>query len=153
MGNTYSQIHIQIIFAVKYRSGLIGADWKQELYKYIIGIIQKQKHKVIIINGVADHLHILIGFRPHQSLAELVQDIKGSSSKWINEKKFLKIKFAWQEGYAAFSYSQSHLDKVIHYIARQEIHHKKKNFSEEYKEFLKAFKVEFDERYLLSEPK
>jgi len=152
MGNTYTQMHIQIIFVVKYRSGLIGIEWKQELYKYITGIIQRQNHKVIIINGVSDHLHILIGFRPHQSLAELVQDIKGSSSKWINEKKFLKINFAWQEGYAAFSYSQSHLEKVIYYITNQERHHKKKSFSDEYKEFLRAFKVDFDERYLLKEP-
>lgn len=152
MGNTYTQIHIQIIFVVKYRLGLIGEEWKQELYKYIAGIVQKQKHKLIIINGVADHLHILIGLRPHQSLGELVQDIKGSTSKWINEKKFLKIKFAWQEGYGAFSYSYSHITKVINYIKNQEKHHKKKTFSEEYKAFLKAFEVEFDDRYLLREP-
>ena len=152
MGNTYTQIHIQIIFVVKYRLGFIGEEWKQELYKYIAGIVRKQKHKILIINGVKDHIHLLIGLRPHQSLADLVQDIKGSTSKWINEKKFLKIKFAWQEGYGAFSYSHSHITKVINYIKNQENHHKKKTFSEEYKAFLKAFEVKFDDRYLLREP-
>ncbi len=152
MGNTYTKVHIHIIFVVKYRLGLIGEQWKHELYKYIAGIIQKQKHKLIIINGVADHLHILIGLRPHQSLAELVQDLKGSSSKWINEKKYLKIKFAWQEGYGAFSYSQSHLSKVIAYIKNQEKYHQITSFSDEYKGFLKAFEIKYDERYLLNEP-
>jgi REP element-mobilizing transposase RayT len=152
MGNTYTKIHIYIIIVVKYRIGLIAEEWKQELYKYIAGIIQKQRHKLIIINGVSDHLHILIGYRPHQSLAELIQDIKPSSSKWINEKKFLKNKFSWQLGYAAFSYSQSHLEKVIRYIKNQEKHHIRKSFSEEYLEFLNAFKVEYDEKYVLKEP-
>lgn len=152
MGNTYTKIHIHIIIVVKYRIGLIAEEWKQELYKYIAGIIQKQRHKLIIINGVSDHLHILIGYRPHQSLAELIQDIKSSSSKWINEKKFLKNKFSWQLGYAAFSYSQIHLEKVIRYIKNQEKHHIRKSFSEEYLEFLNAFKVEYDEKYVLREP-
>ena len=152
MGNTYTQIHIQIIFVVKYRLGLIGEDWKQELYKYISGIVEKQRHKILIINGVKDHIHLLIGLRPHQSLADLVQDIKGSTSKWINEKKFLKIKFAWQEGYGAFSFSQSHLTKVIDYIKNQEKHHQKKSFADEYKAFLKAFDVKYDDRFLLREP-
>lgn len=152
MGNTYTKIHIHIIIVLKYRAGLISNEWKEELYKYIAGIIKNQKHKLIIINGVPDHLYILVGLKPHQSLAELVQDIKASSSRWINEKKFLKVNFAWQVGYAAFSYSQSHLDKVTEYIRNQEKHHKKKSFFEEYLQFLKAFKVEYDERYLLKEP-
>lgn len=152
MGNTYTKIHIHIIIVLKYRAGLISNEWKEELYKYIAGIIKNQKHKLIIINGVPDHLYILVGLKPHQSLAELVQDIKASSSRWINEKKFLKVNFAWQVGYAAISYSQSHLDKVIEYIRNQEKHHKKKSFFEEYLQFLKAFKVEYDERYLLKEP-
>lgn len=131
---------------------MIAPSWKNELYKYIIGIIKKQKHKPIIINGVQDHIHLLIGQRPHQSLADLMQDIKGSSSKWINEKKFTKSKFAWQEGYGAFSYSHSHLSKVIEYIKNQEKHHKKITFMDEYKSFLKSFDVEFDERYILKDP-
>jgi len=152
MGNTYTQIHIQLIFAVKFRRALISNVWKDELYKYISGIIQQQKHKLMIINGVQDHIHILIGYRPHQALSDLLQDIKGSSSKWINEKKLTNIKFAWQEGYGAFSYSHSHLPKVINYIKNQERHHKKVMFMEEYKAFLEAFEVEFDERYILKEP-
>ncbi len=152
MANTYTQIHLQLIFAVKHRASLINSVWKDELYKYITGIIQTQKHKLIIINGVLDHIHILIGLKPHQSLSDLMQDIKGSSSKWINEKKFTPAKFAWQEGYGAFSYSHSHLNKVINYIKNQEQHHRKVTFIEEYKSFLKAYEIEFDERYILKEP-
>src|SRR5205085_11222633 len=103
MANTYTQIHLQLVFAVKYRAALIQKSWKDELYKYISGIIQNNKHKLLIINGVEDHLHILIGYRPHQSLSHLMQDIKGSSSIWINENQFIQTKFKWQEGYGAFS--------------------------------------------------
>jgi len=152
MANTYTQIHLQLIFAVKYRNALINKSWKVELYKYITGIIQTQKHKLIIINGIEDHLHILIGYRPHQSLSDLMQDIKGSSSGWINDNKLVKNKFAWQEGYAAFSYSQSHLKNVINYIKNQEEHHRKITFLDEYRSFLKLFEVEYDERYILKEP-
>ena len=152
MSNTYTQIHIQIIFAVKYRIALLDKLWQDELYKYITGIIQTQKHKLLIINGVSDHIHILIGYNPHQALSDLVQDIKGSSSKWNNEKKFIRSKFAWQAGYGAFSYSHSHLPKVINYIKNQEHHHRKITFVDEYRSFLKAFNVAFDERYILIEP-
>ena len=106
----------------------------------------------MIINGVPNHFHILIGYRPHQALADLLQDIKGGSSKWINDKKLTRTKFKWQEGYGAFSYSHSHLDRVINYIKTQEEHHKKHTFVEEYKSFLKAYNVEYDERYILREP-
>jgi len=152
MANTYTQIHIQIIFAVKYRNAMIDPRWKEELYKYIAGIIKKQGHKLLIINGVADHIHILIGYRPHQSLSDLLQDIKGASSKWINENKFTKTKFSWQEGYGAFSYSHSHLQRVINYINNQEKHHTKVKFVDEYKSFLKAFEVEFSDSYILKDP-
>jgi putative transposase len=152
MANNYTQIHLQLIFAVKYRAAVIDNSWKNELYKYISGIIQEQKHKLIIINGVEDHLHILIGYRPHQSLSDLMQDIKGSSSKWINDRNFLRKKFEWQGGYGAFSYSHSHLNNVINYIKNQETHHRKISFTEEYKAFLKAFEVDFDEKYILMEP-
>ena len=131
---------------------MINDKWKDELYKYITGIIQAQKHKLLIINGTADHVHILLGYRPHQSLSDLLQDIKGSSSKWINEKKFTKSKFVWQEGYGAFSYSHSDLSNVIKYIKNQEEHHKKLTFLDEYKSFLNAYDVAFDERYILREP-
>lgn len=152
MANTYTTIHIQIVFAVKYRTALINNEWKEELCKYIAGVIKNQKHKLIIINGTTNHLHILVGLKPHQSLSDLVQDIKGGSSKWINERKLTTVKFAWQEGYGAFSYSQSHLEKVIHYIKNQEKHHKTITFTDEYKKFLELFKVDFDDRYVLKDP-
>jgi putative transposase len=151
MANTYTQIHLQFVFAVKYRNGLIHASFKEELYKYISGIIKENNHKLLAINGMPDHLHIFIGMRPSQSISDLLQDIKGSSSKWINEKKFLKVKFEWQEGYGAFSYSKSHVNNVIRYIQNQENHHKKESFREEYLNFLKVFEIEYDERYIFNE--
>ena len=148
MANTYTQIHIQSVFVVKNRDCIISNTWKDELYKYICGIISNNQHKLLAINGMPDHIHILFGLRPSQSLSELMQDIKGDSSGGINEKRYLKGKFSWQEGYAAFSYSKSQLPKVINYIEKQEEHHKKKSFIEEYVEFLKAFNVDYDERYI-----
>lgn len=151
MANTYTQIHLHLIFAVKFRDGVIQKSWKDELYKYITGIIQGNKHKLISINGMPDHVHILIGMRPVQSLSDLLQDIKGSSSKWINEKKFVKGKFEWQEGYAAFSYGKSQIKAVINYIENQEEHHRNRTFREEYIAFLEKFEVEYDERYIFKD--
>jgi putative transposase len=151
MSNTYTQIHIHFVFAVKHRYGIINAAWKDELYKYITGIIQNNDHKLICINGMPDHVHILAGVRPSQSISDLMQDIKGSSSKWINEKRLVKGKFEWQEGYGAFSYGKSQIKDVINYIENQERHHKKKSFLEEYRNFLEAFEIEFDERYLFKD--
>jgi REP element-mobilizing transposase RayT len=148
MANTYTQIHIQAVFAVQNRDCIIMPSWKDELYKYITGIVQNNKHKLLTINGMPDHIHILFGFRPTQSLSDLMQDIKGYSSKWINDKGFVKGKFSWQEGYGAFSYSKSELHRVINYIERQESHHKKTTFIEEYLEFLEEFEVDFDDRYI-----
>ncbi len=152
MANTYTQIHLQLVFAVKYRACLVQKTWKEELHRYITGIIQNNGHKLLIINAMPDHIHILIGFRPTQALADLMRDIKQMSSLWINEKKFLKSKFAWQEGYGAFSYGHSQLKKIIRYIENQELHHQKRTFLEEYKEFLELFEVEFEERYIFKEP-
>jgi len=148
MANTYTQIHIQAIFAVQNRNCIIKNSWKDELYKYIMGIIRNNKHKPLAINGMPDHVHVLFGMRPSQSLSDLMQDIKGSSSKWINEKRFLKCRFSWQEGFGAFSYSKSQIPNVINYINSQEEHHKKKSFIEEYKEFMQAFNIDYDERYI-----
>jgi len=148
MANTYTQIHIHTIFAVQNRDCLIEPHWKPELYKYITGIVQKNKHKLLAINGMPDHLHVLFGMRPVQSLSDLLQDIKGSSSMWINESRFVRNRFSWQEGYGAFSYGRSQLQAVISYIEDQEKHHKKKTFIEEYIEFLKRFNVSYDERYI-----
>jgi len=148
MANTFTQIHIHAIFAVQNRDCIISTHWQDHLYKYIAGIIGKHNHKLLAINGMPDHLHILFGMRASQSLSELMQDIKGSSSKWINENRFIKSRFSWQEGYGAFSYSKSQLPQVIKYIEQQEKHHAKKTFSEEYKSFLEAFEIEYDEKYV-----
>ena len=152
MANTFTQIHLHLVFAVKFRQAQIKAEWKNELYKYTTGIVQNNGHKVLIINGMADHIHILIGFRSTQSLADLMRDIKQMTSLWVNENKLTKQKFAWQEGYAAFSYGQSQLPMIIKYIENQEEHHKKKTFLDEYKAFLRLFEVEFDEKYIFKEP-
>ena len=151
MANTYTQIHVQFIFAVKYRNGLIQPSFKAELYQYISGILKPHNHKLLAINGMSDHIHIFIGMRPTQSISDLMQDIKGNSSKWINEKSFLKVRFEWQEGYGAFSYSKSHVNNVIDYIKNQEEHHKKESFIAEYLKFLKVFEIEYDERYIFKE--
>jgi putative transposase len=152
MPNTYIQIHIQFVFAVKFRKALIEDSYKQELYQYITGIVQSYGHKMLAINGVADHIHIFIGMRPTQSISDLMQDIKGNSSKWVNDKKFLKVKFEWQGGYGAFSYSKSHVQNVINYVKNQEKHHSKQTFRDEYIEFLKKFDIEYDERYIFQDP-
>jgi REP element-mobilizing transposase RayT len=122
-----------------------------ELYKYIIGIVQNNEHKLLAINGVPDHLHFLIGMRPTQALSNLMQEIKRDSSAWINECRFTKSKFSWQEGYGAFSYSMSHLPKVIRYIQDQKLHHKKMTFVEEYKQLLEKFEIPYDEKYIFKE--
>ena len=148
MANTYTQIHIQAVFAVQNRDCIIVKQWKDELYKYITGIIQNYNHKLLAINGMPDHLHIFFGMRPVQSISELMQQVKEDSSKWINKKKFIRSKFSWQEGYGAFSYGKSQVHQVIQYIQTQEEHHKKKTFTEEYKEFLKVFQIKYDERFI-----
>jgi REP element-mobilizing transposase RayT len=126
-------------------------SWKDELYKYITGIIQNNKHKLIIINGVSDHLHILVGLRPDQSISDLMKDVKQFSSKWINNCKYFDGKFEWQEGYGAFSYSKSDLKNVIKYIENQEKHHSKKSFLDEYKKILDKFEVDYNEEYIFKE--
>jgi REP element-mobilizing transposase RayT len=148
MANTYTQIHIHSVFAVQNRSCLIKNTWQDELYKYISGIVRANNHKLLIINGMPDHIHMLFGFRPAQSLSDLMQDIKGSSSTWINKNGFVAGKFNWQEGYGAFSYAKSDLPKVIKYIENQQQHHKKKNFTDEYKTLLKEFEIDYDDRYI-----
>ncbi|WP_374540197.1 IS200/IS605 family transposase [Flavobacterium sp.] len=148
MSSTYSQIYIHIVFAVKGRKSFIQQSWEEELYKYITGIVQNKGQKMLAINGMSDHIHILIGMKPSCNLSDLVREIKKSSNGFINEKKFCQFKFEWQEGYGAFSYSHSALDNVISYIANQKEHHRKKSFQEEYIDFLKKFEVEYKEEYL-----
>ena len=148
---TYSQIHIQLIFAVKFRESSIKTHWKEDLYKYITGIIQGNNHKLLCINGMPDHIHILIGLRPNQSISELVNQIKSNSSKWINESRFCATRFEWQKGYGVFSYGKSQVSDVVNYIKNQEIHHQKKSFRQEYLDFLNKFDVEFNEEYIFNE--
>ena len=148
MANTYTQIHIQTVFAVQNRQSMIGEQRKDDLYKYITSIIQNNDHKLLQINGMPDHIHILFGMRPVQSLSELMKQVKQDSSKWINQNRLTRGKFSWQEGYGAFSYSKSQLPRVIKYIRNQGKHHKTKTFREEYLALLEAHGIDYDERYI-----
>ena len=152
MPNTYTQIHIQFVFAVKFRAALIQKEWKERLHQYITGIIQANDHKMLQINSMPDHIHIFIGMRPVQSISSLIQNVKTESSKWIKENKFCTAPFAWQQGFGAFSYSKSHVSDVIRYIQNQEVHHKKEIFLEEYRKMLKVFEIAYEEQYIFKEP-
>lgn len=144
----FTQLYVHLVFTVKYRERLLTKGMRVELFKYISGIISNRKHKVIIINGMQDHIHILIGLNPNDKISDFVACIKRESSSFINEKKFFRGKFHWQDGYGAFSYSRSQLDVVYNYIANQEVHHKKRTFREEYVGLLKKYEIQFDEKYL-----
>ena len=148
MPNTYTQIHIQAVFSVQNRNCIITQIWKDDLYKYISGIIRNNGHKLLSINGMPDHIHLLIGLRPTQSISDLLQDIKGNSSKWINEKHLVNGRFSWQEGYGAFSYRKEDIPVLIKYIDNQERHHQRKSFKEEYLDLLKEFEIEYDDKYV-----
>jgi putative transposase len=148
MAGTYSQLYIQVVFAVRGRENLISKSWKDELYKYISGIISRKEQKAIIVNGMPDHIHAFIGLKPSMKISDLVHDIKNNSSNFINDRKLVRGKFSWQEGFGAFSYSHSHIERVYNYILNQEKHHNKRNFKEEYFELLKKFEIEFKEEYL-----
>jgi REP element-mobilizing transposase RayT len=152
MANTYTQIHIQFVFAVKDRKALISHEWKGRLHQYITGIIQRHKHRMLQINSMPDHIHIFIGMRPDQSISSLMQHVKSESSKWINAQDFCSSTFLWQEGYGAFSYAKSQVSNVVRYIQNQEIHHQKENFLDEYRKYLEAFEIEWDERYIFKTP-
>ncbi|MEO6231432.1 MAG: IS200/IS605 family transposase [Ferruginibacter sp.] len=152
MPNTYSQIHIQFVFAVKFRRALIAKAWKEELHQYITAIIQNKSHKMLQINTMPDHLHMLVGFRPDDNMSKLIQVVKVESSNFINEKKLTSEHFAWQNGFGAFSYSRSHVKNVIAYIQNQEQHHSKKTFLKEYTDLLEAFEIDYDPQYIFKEP-
>jgi putative transposase len=145
---TYSQIYIQLVFVVKSRQNFLKKEFREEIFKYMSGIITAKGQKSIIINGVEDHVHLFIGLKPSMRLSDLVRDVKNNTTNFINEKQFLKSKFSWQIGYGAFSYSHSHIDNVYQYILKQEEHHKKKSFKQEYMLLLKRFNIEFKEEYL-----
>jgi putative transposase len=150
MDNTYTQIYIHVVFAVQARESLIKAEWREDLFKYIAGIFKNYKIKLIAIGGVEDHVHILFGMSPTIALSDLIREVKANSSKYINENKFVRGKFYWQEGFGAFSYSRSQVDAVAKYILNQEHHHAGRSFKVEYVALLNRFEVEFDERYLFN---
>lgn len=148
MANTYSQIYIHVVFAVEGRQNLICPEHNDELQKYIAGIVSRQKQKLIAVNNMPDHVHLLTGLQPDMALSDLVRDVKAGSSKFIRQKRWVKGRFSWQEGFGAFSYSRSQLSAVIRYIENQQKHHAKKSFREEYIGFLEKFNVDFDPRYI-----
>ncbi len=148
MANTYSQIYIQIVFAVKHRNALIDSTWEEELYKYITGIVQNKEQKMIAINGMPDHIHIFIGMKPTCCISDLVREIKKASSVYIKENNLSRKPFNWQGGFGAFSYSHSHIDRVYKYIMNQKKHHQKQTFKDEYLDFLRKFEVEHNEKYM-----
>lgn len=148
MPNTYSQMYIQIVFAVKGRQNLIPKQKREELHKYITGIVQNRDQKMLAIFSMPDHTYLLVGLKPSSSVSDLVRDIKAVSSKFINDNNWVKGKFNWQEGFGSFTYSRSQIDTVIKYILNQEEHHRKKTFKEEYIDFLKKFEIDYDEKYL-----
>jgi len=151
MANSYTQIHIQFVFAVKYRAALIKDEWKDDMHQFITGIFQRNRHKMLQINSMPDHIHIFIGMRPHQSISSLIQNVKTESSKYIKEKNFCPQPFAWQEGFGAFSYAKNQVANVIRYVQNQQMHHRKESFLQEYRKFLTAFEIEWNEQYIFKE--
>lgn len=148
MANTYTQIYVQIVFAVKGRENLIKPKNKETLHKFITDIVKNRGQKLLAVHSMPDHTHLFIGLEPNISISDLVRDVKAGSSKFINESNWLVGKFNWQVGYGAFSYSRSQIDHVIKYINNQEEHHRSRTFKEEYIDFLNKFNVEFEEKYL-----
>jgi len=151
MANTYHQIYIQVVFAVKYREAVIDKEWKSKLLGVIGNLINESGCKTIIVNGVEDHIHCLIGLKPVISISELMKTVKAKSSKYINDHHLTNSRFEWQEGYGAFTYGQSQIDAIYKYIVNQEEHHKKQTFKEEYLQFLEKFKIPFDEKYIFDD--
>src|SRR3989339_1964184 len=149
MANTYTQLYIHLVFAVEHRDRLIHPSFKDELMKYMTGIIQNKGNKLLAINTMPDHGHIFLGLNPKNAISDLAKEVKVSSTDFINEKKWLRGRFHWQEGYGAFSYSHSQIDRVVKYILNQEKHHKKQTFREEYIQLLKKYNIPFDEKYVL----
>lgn len=148
MANTYTQLHVHLVFATKNREATIKKEWKNELEKYITGIIQNHKHKLLAIGSMPDHIHIFIGYNVNQLIPDLVENIKTSSNKWIKDNNLSKFKFEWQKGYGAFSHSHSQVKAVVEYVLNQEEHHEKRTFREEYMEILHKNEIEFKDEYV-----
>jgi len=148
MANTYTQLYIHCVFAVKYRKAVIQKDWEERLHKYITGIVQNNGHKMLAIESAYDHMHLLVGLNPNQSISDMMRLVKGDSSEFINKHRFTQGKFQWQVGYGAFTISRSQIDGVVKYILNQKAHHHKKTFQDEYLEILKDYGIEYDEKYI-----
>jgi REP element-mobilizing transposase RayT len=148
MAGTYSQIYIHIVFAVQGRQNLIHKEWKDDLHKYIAGTIKGKEQKPIIVNGMPDHIHAFLGLKPSMRISDIARDMKNNSSKFINDHRFVKGRFSWQEGYGAFSYGHSQIERVYNYILNQDKHHKRKSFKEEYLDLLQKFSVSYQSQYL-----
>jgi REP element-mobilizing transposase RayT len=146
--STYSQIYIQIVFAVQGRESFIKPEWEERLHQYIAGFIRNKQQTLIAINGTSNHIHILIGMTPTCCLSDFIRELKKASNSFVNENKLCKYIFRWQEGYGAFSYSRSQVDNVVKYIVNQKEHHAKKTFKDEFLEFLQKFEIMYDEKYL-----
>jgi putative transposase len=152
MPNTYTQLYIHFVFAVKYRAAMLHTEWDERLRLYISAIVQNNDHKMLAINNMPDHLHFFVGLDPKQAISDLLRMVKKESSEWINEQQFIKNKFNWRDGYGAFSHSVSQVDQVVKYIHNQQEHHQKITFLDEYKKMLSDFKIEYDERYIFKLP-
>ena len=148
MANTYTQLYIQIVFAVKGRKNGIPKQHRNELHKYITGIVTNRNQKLLAIFAMPDHIHLFVSIKPNITISDLVRDIKAGSSKFITESNWVQGKFSWQEGFGAFSYAKSQQNNVVNYILNQEKHHKKKTFKEEYLDFLHKFEIDYNEKYL-----
>ncbi|MEQ1796765.1 MAG: IS200/IS605 family transposase [Lacibacter sp.] len=148
MANTFSQIYLQFVFAVRHRQSLIPKEHKEELHKYITALVQNRKAKMIAVHCMPDHAHLFVGFRPSISISDFIKEIKVESNEFLNNQNWMKNKFNWQEGYGVFSYGHSQIDTVAQYVLNQELHHKKKTFREEYLDFLDRFQIPFEEKYL-----
>ena len=152
MANTYTQLYVHCVFAVKYRAAKLQAQWDSRLRSYITAVVQNNKHKMLAIYNMPDHLHLVVGLNPNQSILDMMHVVKGESSQWINKEGLTKRMFQWQEGFGAFSYAKSQVPAVIRYIQNQEAHHKKECFLDEYRRMLQVFEIEYDEQYIFKEP-
>ena len=151
MANTYTQLYIHLVFAVKYRAAALDKSWRHELFQYMIGLFENRGQMVYAIGGMYDHVHVLVSISPKQSISELVQEIKRATTLWIKEKGYVRTRFSWQDGFGAFSYGRSQIDSVVKYIQNQEIHHSKRSFRDEYIAFLENFGIKYDNKYIFKE--
>jgi REP element-mobilizing transposase RayT len=148
MPNTYTQLYIHCVFAVKWRAAMLDTEWDERLRLYITAIAQNHKHKMLAINNMPDHLHCFVGLNPAESISDLMRVVKSESAAWINQEGFCRGKFNWQDGFGAFSHSKSQVNQVVQYIRNQQEHHKKVTFINEYKKMLRDFEVDFNEQYI-----